>query len=208
MSSRILFRSSGLALILGSLIFVVSTPLASGGAGVSAYANPLLLPARVGQMVAGALLLIGLPGLYLRQAGQAGKLGFISFAMTFLGNAAHWNLLPVLSFAEVLLAGRPETQALVAAQGGLDVGALFMGYFAVSSLTFYLGVILLGIATLRARVFPRAAAALLIISPIITFMVLPTGLADQSPVVAAVIAVMFVSGFVWCGYTLWAGTHE
>ena len=207
MSARALFRSSGLALILGSLIFVVSTPL-TGGTGIGQYSNPLLLPARLGQIIAGALLLIGSVGLYLRQSGQAGKLGLVSFGMTFLGNAAHWNLLPILAFAEALLAARPETQSLVATESGVNWGPLFMGYFAVSSLIFYVGMVLFGIATLRARIFPRWAALLLIIGPIVTIIILPTGLASQSPIVGAIIAGVFMSVFAWCGYTLWAGKDE
>lgn len=206
MSSTTLFRLSGLAMILGFLIFVVSAPLTAVATGMSLYSHPLYLPARVGQIVGGALLLSGLPGLYLRQAGKVGKFGLVSFGLTFLGLAAHWNLMPTLAFVYARLAARPETQALVAQEGALEdqLGQVFMAYYAVSVLAAYLGIILLGIATLRARVFPRGAAVCLIIGIPATFIMLASGFAQQGPIQQAIASAFFWLGFAWCGYSLWA----
>ena len=206
MSSTTLFRLSGLALLLGFLMFIVAAPFTVVGTDISRYSAPLYLPARVGQIAGGALLLIGLPGLYLRQAGKVGTFGLASFILTFLGNAAHWNLMPILGFVYALLVARPETRSVVAQEVGLEgqLGAVFMAYFAVSSLAFYLGVVLLGIATLRARVFPRWAGVFLIIGTPVTFILLGSGLGERGPIYQLIAAVLFWLGFAWCGYTLWA----
>jgi hypothetical protein len=45
---------------------------------------------------------------------------------------------------------------------------------------------------------------LLTISPIITFSVLPTGLASQSRIISAAIALLLMAGFAGCGFTLWS----
>jgi hypothetical protein len=213
MSSTKLYRLSGLALILGALIMIVSTPISGAHTGISAYSNPLHLPARLLQIVGGILLLIGLPGLYLRQANKASKLGLVSFVMTFLGIAAHWHLLPTLSFVSVLLAARPETQDLVAG-GGVEqhLGALLGGYFVLSVLIMSVGIILLGIATLRARVFPRGAAVLLIVSiPASMLAIFISNAMNQGPmgyIVAGIGAALFVLGFAWCGYALLAEDEQ
>jgi hypothetical protein len=203
MSSTTLFRLSGLALILGALLSVVSVLVTGDATGMDQYNNPLFLPARLAQIVGGLLILIGLPGLYARQAERAGKLGFAGFVMTFLGIAAHWHVQPILSFVSSELAARPETRSLVVGQGGAEglMGPLFIGYFAIGILVLNLGMILLGIATLRARVFPRWAAWLLIIGPPVVIAVLPMGL---GPIVAIASIALFVLGFAWCGYALWA----
>lgn len=205
MSSTTLFRLSGLALILGALVFAVAVSLTGDATGISQYSDPLFLPARLGGIIGGLLLLIGLPGLYLRQADKTGKLGLVSFVMTFLGIAAHWPLLPILSFASAPLAARPETQSLIAGEGMVEVGPLFTGYFVLSTLILYLGIILLGIATLRARVFPRGAGVLLIVSPPITLIILPIGLGS---IAAVLTSAVFVLGFAWCGYALWTGKER
>ena len=136
MSSTTLFRLSGLALILGALLSVVSVLFTGDATGMDQYNNPLFLPARLGQIVGGLLILIGLPGLYVRQAERAGKLGFAGFVMTFLGIAAHWNVQPILSFVSSELAARPETQSLITGDPGGEglMGLLFTGYFVIGIL--------------------------------------------------------------------------
>jgi hypothetical protein len=64
----------------------------------------------------------------------------------------------------------------------------------------YLGPMLLGIATLRAGVFPRPAALLLLVGPPAAIMVIfaHLGVATVIPGVA-----LLVGGFAWCGYALW-----
>ncbi len=88
MASPTLFRWSGVALIIGILLATVGFTLwrIFGSAfeefGAFRMSTDLLLQA--GSLV----LLIGLPGMYVRQAARAGRLGLVSFVMVFLGLAA------------------------------------------------------------------------------------------------------------------------
>ncbi len=74
MSSQLLYRLSGLALIVGSLLYAVSSP----------YLDPLHLSMVAIGLAGSYLIVLGLPGLYIRQAGKAGILGLISFVFLFV----------------------------------------------------------------------------------------------------------------------------
>jgi hypothetical protein len=203
MSSSTLFRLSGAALIVGVVLATVGFTLwrIFGSSfeefGAFRISTDLLL-------LAGALvLLIGLPGMYARQADQAGRLGLLSFVMVFLGLAAHEvSTAPLTIFVPPLLASRPETQPLVAQPDTLEseLGTVWIAYYATFLLIYYLGIVVLGIATLRARVFRRWAAVLLIAGPLVSFL----GGAFV-PVAQDVGLAAIVVGWVWCGYALLAG---
>ena len=86
--------------------------------------------------VAGALLVLGLVGLYAHQSEAAGILGLVSFVVAFLGT--------------------------VLAQS-----------FAPLSLLASLGWALFGVSCVRARVYPRVGAKLLIIGAVLTGVIRP-----------------------------------
>jgi hypothetical protein len=71
----------------------------------------------------------------------------------------------------------------------------------VFSLLDMIGAILLGIATMRAHVFPRWTGVLLIIAGI------GMGLLFVFPgaIIETVSSIAFSAAFLWCGYTLIAG---
>jgi hypothetical protein len=64
------------------------------------------------------------------------------------------------------------------------------------ALTFVLGWVLLGVAMVRAGVYSRAAAALLIVGALILLLPLPLS------------GVIFAGALVWLGYTLFTGRYE
>ena len=120
------------------------------------------------------LLLVGLAGLYVCQSEAAGLLGLVGFLMSFLGNAlvagAVWEatfVVPWLTWEapELLNEGPTEWLAL-----GFTLSYKLAG----------LGVILFGVATIRARVFPRVAAILLMIGvvPVAVWNFVPLPLSD------------------------------
>src|SRR5215469_3814551 len=85
MSSVTLYRASGLALLLGAVLFIVGNILSFAGAPLT----PLWL-VMTGVWISGMVLqLLGMPGIVPRQAKQSGWLGFVGFLLTFLG----WFLL-------------------------------------------------------------------------------------------------------------------
>jgi len=130
------------------------------------------------------LLLIGLVGLYACQSPAAGDLGLvgflIAFAMTVLAAGFFWATMfiaPALATEapEFLDAGPPP--GLVLTFIGLGVGWLVFG-----------------ISTLRARVYPRWAAILLVAGAVISILPLPF----TTVVLSAAVA--------WLGFHLFAGS--
>jgi hypothetical protein len=103
------------------------------------------------------LLLLGLVGLYARQSVEAGVLGMIGFLVAFLGTmlvAGDWWF---EAFAVPYLAGAAPQVLAEGASGTLVVGGL------AGFVLFALGWVLFGVASFRARVFPRWTAIVLIV---------------------------------------------
>ena len=103
------------------------------------------------------LLLLGLVGLYARQSVEAGVLGLIGFLAAFLGTmlvAGDWWF---EAFAVPYLAGVAPQALAEGASGTLVVGGL------AGFVLFALGWVLFGLASFRARVFPRWTAIVLIV---------------------------------------------
>jgi hypothetical protein len=120
------------------------------------------------------LLLVGLVGLYVGQLESAGLLGLVGFLATFLGNVLVAGAIWEATFVVPWLAW--ETPELL---NEAPTGWLALGF--ISSYTLAgLGVILLGVATIRARVFPTVAAVLLIIGvvPVAVWNFVPLPLPD------------------------------
>lgn len=110
------------------------------------------------------LLLLGLVGLYSSQSEPAGFLGLLGFLVAFLGTALVSGALWFELFITPSLA--VEAPDLAEAELGL-VG------FAIPFLLVVVGWVLFGAATLRARVYPRLAAALLIVGAVASLVPIP-----------------------------------
>ncbi|MDP9425454.1 MAG: hypothetical protein M3P37_05310 [Actinomycetota bacterium] len=195
MSSN-LIRWGGLAAMLAGALFVAADLLSlsispkfpsSESLGSEPYAIQSVL-----KLAAAALLLLGLFGLHARQAEAAGPVGTMGALAAFCGTAlvlgSFWA---TAFFAPAMAAANPASFDALQGPPGRLAGA-----FVVSMATFVLGWMLFGAATWRARVYPRAAALLLVFgSPLAlgTLMVVgfPTG-------------VFFSAAVAWMGYTLWS----
>lgn len=99
----------------------------------------------------------GASRIYIGQSQAAGLLGLVGFLVCFIGNVLVAGAVWEAAFVVPWLAWRaPEV---------LDEGP--MGWLALGFVLSYAlagaGVILFGVATIKARVYPRAAAVLLII---------------------------------------------
>ena len=208
MSSRMLYRLSGGTLIAASLLSIVNSILSN-----VLYPNPNLTPQQYMSLpwllvtlviVIGSLLfVIGLPGMYLRQAGRAGVLGLVGFILVFFGSllAGAFFTLRVTVFP---LLAQVAPKLL---EGEILPGGMFL-LLLVFSLLDMIGAILLGIATLRAHVFPRWTGVLLIIAGIgmgLTFVFPPSTLLTPGAIIETVSSIAFDAAFIWCGYVLIAG---
>lgn len=143
------------------------------------------------KLVAAALLLLGLFGLYARQTEAAGALGLAGFIAAFAGTVLMAGAFWATAFwAPPLAAGAPEYFDAEGPSGRLA------NMFVVSWAVFIFGWLLFGVATLRARIYPRVAAVLLIVGAVPAFGTLlvvgfPTG-------------ILFSAAVTWLGYALWS----
>jgi hypothetical protein len=116
--------------------------------------------------VAGALLVLGLVGLYAHQSEAAGLSGLISFLVAFLGTVLAQSFAPL-----VLLAS--------------------------------LGWAMFGVSCLRARVYPRVGAKLVIIGAVLTGVIRPVASDGMGSILAYLDAAILLNvGVVWLGFSL------
>jgi hypothetical protein len=198
MSSTNLIRWSGLAALVGGVLFIVLDLLESLLFGNLPYAEAAATSSWVivegAYIVAAILISLGLVGLYAYQAKAAGTLGLVAFVVAFIGGmmaaGSSWS---ETFFGAWLAEAAPE---LLAAD---PAGALAAGVI-LSYVLFALGWLLFGLASLRAGVLPRGAAVLLLIGaaifPVLAALTLPFA------------AVVYGVAVAWMGYALWSGTGE
>jgi hypothetical protein len=148
--------------------------------------------------VAKVFLLWALVGLYTRQAKQTRVLGFVAFLLSFVGVMLVFGAI----FGYYLLAPDLARVAPTFLDGGpTELSLLGRVAFILPFVAAQVGILLIGVASLRAKVFPRWAAALFILTPLLFvvggFITLPF-IGD----------VAFGAGLVWMGSTLWAEKRE
>ena len=198
MPSTNLYRSSGLALLFGAAIGIVGNVLNSAlfpGNAPGQVQSSLFMVVTLVTLIGELLLLMGLPGIAVRQASQAGWLGLGGFALTFVG------ALLFTSFSVIGLVIFPWlAQAAPNLVAGNGPPAIFV-FFLVASILFGVGGLLLCIAVMRGGVLPRSAGLLLLIGAVLNAAAFPlNGL--LSTVVSTVAFVIFAAGLGWMGYAM------
>jgi hypothetical protein len=119
-------------------------------------------------LIGALLLLVALVGLYVRQSEASGTLGLVGFLAALVGTGLLADMMWTMAF--VVPSAAIEAPAFLDAEevaGPLDMG------FMLSGIVVALGWALFGVATFRARVFPRRAAIVLIIGALLTVLPLP-----------------------------------
>jgi hypothetical protein len=135
-------------------------------------------------MIAGLLLPLGLVGLYARQLEVSGLLGLVGFLVAFIGTMLVAGFFWTSAFIAPLLA--------VEAPEFLATARALPGFFR-SFIVFAFGWLLFGVATLRAGIYPRGAALLLIVGAVLVVIPRPlTGIVLDAAV-------------IWMGYVLFRG---
>lgn len=153
MSTTTSYRLSGIALLTGAVLSAVGYILSvfASGTDLQTLISPLSMTYSVVTILGSIFLLVGLPGMYLRQAKRAGVVGllgflFLSYVTLFQGIMVPFTSITFIPFlADHQIA--PEIMA--------NPPATWIPFFAVSMVGQVLGILLLAIASLRARVFPR-----------------------------------------------------
>lgn len=148
--------------------------------------------------------LLGVTGLYARQAEKAGWLGLVGFLMlslwaviTVTFTLVEFSILPLLAIEAPTLA-EDFLRIFNSSAGKTDFGVL-VNLWTLTGPLYILGGLLLGIATFRAGILPRWAAVLLAfgtaLAPIAAL--LPP---EHEPKVAVPVGI----ALVWFGYALWS----
>ena len=181
-------RLGGFAAILAGVLLVVSDLLRLyivNLAGTAVLDSIFFVEGWVSVLLA-VVVQLGLVGLYAPCARAAGILGLIGLILASVGI----ELTMGSSFAFPF--DRPTVWPWETEEYWEEPLAAIL----VLGLSFVLGCMLLGIAMLRARVYPRAAVALFIVGALI--LLTPLALSD----------VIFAVALVWLGYAIYARRGE
>jgi hypothetical protein len=201
MSSKDLYHWSGIACILAGLLIALANLVHPS------RETPEIILEQEFRLVAAhwlftlscGFLLLGLPGLYVAQSERAGRLGLVSFLMVFFGTLFFAVSNNYGFIAPVLAAGAPAMlDAINAYPPIITLNALL-------AVGFFLGFILFGIATLRARVLPPQAGILMITGSPLNLIGSALGLLvfEALWIVAILGALILGLGLAWAGYSLW-----
>lgn len=149
-------RWLGLVAVIGGICKVLFTPLELVWGEDS---TPALL---IGGLTGTSLVILGLIGIYLYQAEKTGVLGFIGFFIISLGNIILWGILFISVFVNTVLM---EPQLLEQDWPGPIDPILIVMMAAI-----YIGYIIFGIATLRAKVLPRWTGIVMLLFVLLNFV--------------------------------------
>jgi len=184
-------------------------------AGVLAVVNPIIHPPNDPSSVAtsswaiahylilggSVLLLLGISGIYARQVKESGWLGLVGFLMFYVGVA----LISGFALFEAVILPVLATEAPQSIGGFLPGENLVVSgpLIPLSVILFGIGGLLFGIAVIRAGIFPRWAAILLIIGIPATVL-----LSLVSEAASRLSGVLYGAGIAWLGYALWSERPE
>ncbi len=165
---------------------------------------PLWIPSHLLGYVAWVFLLLGLIGLYLRQAERGGLFGLIATVLIFASGTA---------FAGAGLVGASVFQ--VQYPDALDAGAPLvsspgfrLGFLVIES--WILWFVLFAAATLRAGVLPRAGGWLVLVAALVgvaTVILLPSSSLALYYIGDIAVAVFAIGLGIW-GRSLWSSAAE
>lgn len=197
-----LIRSTGIAAIAAGLMFVVIQPLHPEDvlASVTTEAWAIIHYATLAMLT---LFVIGVTGIYVRQAEKMGWIGLVGYVvlviglvLTALGTAIEALVQPLVASSD------PEfVEGMLAMVHGhpihTDLGAIPL-LWNTASAGFLGGTLLFGFANFRAGILSRWAAAVFAVG---LFAMAPVAGLLGSPRVGAV---PIGIGLAWLGYSLWA----
>jgi hypothetical protein len=170
MSISVLFRLSGLALVIGALLGLAGELLHPRTHDLVDQLSWNWVPAHTLFFGAMIFMLLGITGVYLRQAERAGIIGLIGFVMAFVGmSVVGAGFMMLEAFVLPVLLENEATQYLASEQGPIFNGPLMTVMMIFGGPMYQLGTIITGATIFRAGVFPRWAGPLLIAGVIFGF---------------------------------------
>ncbi|HKV57771.1 MAG TPA: hypothetical protein VJO32_05795 [Ktedonobacteraceae bacterium] len=208
-----LIRWTGLAAIMAGIIFAAYQPIQPPEvlSSVTTSAWAIITPLKTAMCL---LFLLGWTGIYARQVKKAGWPGLAGFLLLSLSWALQFAFVFASAFILPLLATtapRFVDNLLRSASGpvsGVNLGALPVLYTLVG-ISYILGGLLFGIATLRAGILSRWAAGLLAVASAlpVAFVLKPVA-ALIPPQIQHLAAMPLGIAVAWLGYSLWSERRE
>jgi hypothetical protein len=207
-TSSTLTRAAAIAATLAGLAYVVIQFIHPADV-VASLSTQTWVNVHILSFAEAVLAVIGVTGIYIRQARQLGVLGLIGYLMF----GFFFILQSSFNFAEALIA---PLIAVNAPQLAVDFVGLFGRYAAVTdlgplaalplvgSVLYVGGALLFGIAIIRARILSRGAGILLIIAAAIT----PVAGALLPHTLERMAAVPMGLALAWLGYSLWSDQRK
>lgn len=154
------YNLCGLALVIGGIFatagwigFAILDP------GHQKYGHSRWYPLNSLIIAGGVFMALGLPGFYLRQATQAGILGLIGFVLLFIG-----IVIPYVGVHSI------ETVTMPNIPSGM------MRFVAVGASSAFMGILIFGIATWRAGLFPPALGIVCVASALLGLLTIIPGI--------------------------------
>jgi hypothetical protein len=206
-----LFRIGGLLLFVGAVAFVLHVVLrsvltAGVDPAVSAQAG-LWVPLNALGALGAALVLLGLPAVYVRMAPQGGLPGLVGFALIEV-SWMFFGLFLSLYGALVLPWLAEQAPSLVAGSSPAPLG--FVVSFALGLLAWLFGAVLLAVPFLRGPARPRWVGYVLLASALWllvgNFVIAPGGPASNLAVnlLSNLGPVLLLIGLGYLGFRAWA----
>jgi hypothetical protein len=163
---RTLVLTGAVAAIFGGLLLISGDllGLVAGQTGDTYTNTPIEKVMAILFLAGKVFVLLGLVGLYLRQAKSAGRFGVVAFLIALAGT----GLMIASDWSEIFIA--PILSEVAPDLVETNMPTLLLVGFVLNYITEKLGWLLFGIATFRARVLPRPAALLLIAGLFIPFI--------------------------------------
>jgi len=192
MSSTTSYRLSGIALLIGTALSIVYNICQAflNGTDPATITSPLSLWSSVIGFIGSVLVLLGLPGMYTRQAGRAGILGLLGFLFFWYVTLLQGVIIPfttVTIISQISAHIVPSSSSVALAT---TPPPAWTPFFIMSMVSQVLGILLLAIATLRARVFPRwigwTLIATLVVGVVNFLPFVPQTLGNLLPIIAGV----------------------
>jgi len=198
-----LMRLAGLSAIATGLCFIVIGMFHPVNVPAS-VTTPTWVNVHIAATALGFFGLLGMVGLYVRQAEKSGWLGLAGFLLF----SAWITLVCGFSFVEAFILPRLATESPVFVAGilgmfssipsAIDLGVL-PTLWNISGPLYIFGPLLFGIATFRAKVLPRWAGALLVLGAVLV----PVG-AIVPPEYQPKIMIPIGLALAWMGYALFS----
>jgi hypothetical protein len=192
-----LLKASGAAAVASGVLLALSFLLRPGEQDPTMLAMaPTTVPHSLG-IVGLVLCQLGLIGLYTRIRSDSGWFGLVGFVLAFVGSNFMTGVWFFSAYVEHVIAA--DAPALLAPGGPIEAG-IAQAMFAVSLVTFSLGLALFGVSSALARVFSIWAGGLLSVGALLIFV----GIAGEAFFVRQIGAVLLGLALGRLGWQAWS----